>query len=239
MGTLYSVDEIAALVEVAHRHGMKVHLDGARIANAAAALGGDVRPFTVDVGRRRAHLRRHQERDDVRRGGRLPRPRARAHGRSSCASRPASCRRRCATSAPSSRRCSPTTSGWPTPATPTPWPSGWPTGSEAIPGVELQRAPEVNSVFVTVPPAALAAAAGLVVLLGVGPGHHRGAVDDELRHHAPTTSRRSPTGWPYSSMNTPASDQASSMRSSDSMADARSRSATPATSALSSASAPR
>ncbi len=80
MGTLYSVDEIAAIVDIAHRHGMKVHLDGARLANAAAALGVDVRRFTVDVGVDVLTLRRHQERDDVRRGGRLPRSRARAHG---------------------------------------------------------------------------------------------------------------------------------------------------------------
>jgi threonine aldolase len=38
-GTLYSVDEIRALCEVAHRHGALVHLDGARFANAIAALG--------------------------------------------------------------------------------------------------------------------------------------------------------------------------------------------------------
>jgi threonine aldolase len=50
MGTLYQSDEIAALVDTAHRHGLLVHLDGARIANAAAALGGDVRSFTVDAG---------------------------------------------------------------------------------------------------------------------------------------------------------------------------------------------
>lgn len=50
MGTLYQPDEIAALVDTAHRHGLLVHLDGARIANAAAALGGDVRSFTVDAG---------------------------------------------------------------------------------------------------------------------------------------------------------------------------------------------
>jgi threonine aldolase len=49
-GTLYQPDEIAALAEVAHRNGLRVHLDGARIANAAAALGGDLRAFTVDVG---------------------------------------------------------------------------------------------------------------------------------------------------------------------------------------------
>jgi threonine aldolase len=49
-GTLYSPDDVAALAATAHRHGMRVHLDGARIANAAAALGGDLRSFTVDAG---------------------------------------------------------------------------------------------------------------------------------------------------------------------------------------------
>jgi threonine aldolase len=38
-GTLYSVAEIAALCEAAHRHGLRVHMDGARFANAVAALG--------------------------------------------------------------------------------------------------------------------------------------------------------------------------------------------------------
>jgi threonine aldolase len=38
-GTLYSCAEIAALAEVAHRHGLKVHMDGARFANAVAATG--------------------------------------------------------------------------------------------------------------------------------------------------------------------------------------------------------
>jgi threonine aldolase len=38
-GTLYSPEEIAALCEVAHRHGLRVHMDGARLANAIAALG--------------------------------------------------------------------------------------------------------------------------------------------------------------------------------------------------------
>ena len=36
-GTLYAPAEIAALAEVAHRHGLKVHMDGARFANAVAA----------------------------------------------------------------------------------------------------------------------------------------------------------------------------------------------------------
>jgi threonine aldolase len=38
-GTLYSVDELAALCEIAHRHDLRVHLDGARFANAVATLG--------------------------------------------------------------------------------------------------------------------------------------------------------------------------------------------------------
>ena len=38
-GTLYTVDEIRALCEVAHGAGLSVHMDGARFANAVAALG--------------------------------------------------------------------------------------------------------------------------------------------------------------------------------------------------------
>lgn len=49
-GSLYTPDEIAALADFAHAHRMLLHLDGARIGNAAAALGGDVRSFTVDAG---------------------------------------------------------------------------------------------------------------------------------------------------------------------------------------------
>ncbi len=53
LGTLYSPDEVAAICDTAHRMGMVVHLDGARIANATAALGGTVsalRSFTLDAG---------------------------------------------------------------------------------------------------------------------------------------------------------------------------------------------
>jgi threonine aldolase len=53
MGTLYSIEEIRALCDVAHKHGLRVHLDGARIANAVAALGAraDVfRSMTFDAG---------------------------------------------------------------------------------------------------------------------------------------------------------------------------------------------
>lgn len=49
LGTLYSPAEVGALADLAHRHGMVVHMDGARIANAATALG-NVRSFTIDAG---------------------------------------------------------------------------------------------------------------------------------------------------------------------------------------------
>lgn len=39
LGTVYTVDEVRAITEVARRHRLKVHMDGARFANAVASLG--------------------------------------------------------------------------------------------------------------------------------------------------------------------------------------------------------
>ena len=50
MGTVYGVDEIAALCDLAHGHGLLVHVDGARIANAVVATGTDVRTLLRDPG---------------------------------------------------------------------------------------------------------------------------------------------------------------------------------------------
>ncbi|HKU66298.1 MAG TPA: beta-eliminating lyase-related protein [Candidatus Baltobacteraceae bacterium] len=49
-GTLYTPDELRALCNFAHEQGWLVHLDGARIANAAAALGMGLRECTRDLG---------------------------------------------------------------------------------------------------------------------------------------------------------------------------------------------
>ncbi len=49
-GTVYTPDEIALLSAFAHEHGMFLHMDGARIANAAASLGLPLRAITTDVG---------------------------------------------------------------------------------------------------------------------------------------------------------------------------------------------
>ncbi len=50
LGTLYTVEELRSISEHAHAKGMVVHMDGARIANAAAALGEPLREFTTDAG---------------------------------------------------------------------------------------------------------------------------------------------------------------------------------------------
>ncbi|MFT4234283.1 MAG: low specificity L-threonine aldolase [Microbacterium sp.] len=50
LGTLYTPDEIRAICDHAHAKGMHVHLDGARIANAAAALDAPISAFTRDAG---------------------------------------------------------------------------------------------------------------------------------------------------------------------------------------------
>lgn len=39
MGTIYSVDEVAALAAIARERDLRMHIDGARIANAIVALG--------------------------------------------------------------------------------------------------------------------------------------------------------------------------------------------------------
>jgi threonine aldolase len=50
MGTVYTVEEVTAISECAHELGLRVHMDGARIANAAAALGVPVSDFTINAG---------------------------------------------------------------------------------------------------------------------------------------------------------------------------------------------
>jgi threonine aldolase len=50
VGTVYKPDEIKALARFAHQRGMFLHMDGARIANAAASLGQNLRQATRDLG---------------------------------------------------------------------------------------------------------------------------------------------------------------------------------------------
>lgn len=50
LGTLYTIQELKDICETAHKEGLLVHLDGARLANAAAAMGTSFKEMTVDVG---------------------------------------------------------------------------------------------------------------------------------------------------------------------------------------------
>ncbi len=50
MGTVYSVQEIKELSDFAHSRGMLLHMDGARISNAAVYLNRPFKEFTTDAG---------------------------------------------------------------------------------------------------------------------------------------------------------------------------------------------
>ena len=50
LGTLYTIDELRALGEMARRCGMRVHMDGARLANAIAAIGAPPSELSWKVG---------------------------------------------------------------------------------------------------------------------------------------------------------------------------------------------
>ncbi|WP_245633013.1 threonine aldolase family protein [Luteipulveratus mongoliensis] len=50
LGTAYTVDEIKAIADYAHKRGWVLHVDGSRLSNAAASLGVPFRTFTTDVG---------------------------------------------------------------------------------------------------------------------------------------------------------------------------------------------
>jgi threonine aldolase len=50
MGTVYTVEELKRLAEFAHARGLLLHVDGARLANAAAHLGVSLRGLTAEAG---------------------------------------------------------------------------------------------------------------------------------------------------------------------------------------------
>lgn len=50
LGTAYTAAEVRAIADHVHGRGMTLHMDGARVANAAAHLGVRLREFTTDAG---------------------------------------------------------------------------------------------------------------------------------------------------------------------------------------------
>jgi threonine aldolase len=49
-GTVYTIDELKKITQFAHKHGLYVHMDGARLANAAVALNVSLKAITKDIG---------------------------------------------------------------------------------------------------------------------------------------------------------------------------------------------
>ena len=50
LGTVYTLDETRAIADATHELGMLLHVDGARLANAAASLGCSLRELTTNCG---------------------------------------------------------------------------------------------------------------------------------------------------------------------------------------------
>lgn len=50
LGTIYTPEEVRALAKIIHEHGMYLHMDGARLANACEALHMGLRELTADCG---------------------------------------------------------------------------------------------------------------------------------------------------------------------------------------------
>lgn len=50
LGTVYTIDEVKRLSDFLHKNNMYLHMDGARLANACAALGCSFADITVDAG---------------------------------------------------------------------------------------------------------------------------------------------------------------------------------------------
>ncbi|MEI2697806.1 MAG: aminotransferase class V-fold PLP-dependent enzyme [Microthrixaceae bacterium] len=187
MGTLYSVDEIGALCDAAHAAGMLVHLDGARIANALVATGSDLPTMVRDTGVDLMTLGLTKDgamfgetvvfvaadarpctagcrgalRAQAGRSARLQEPLRRRPGARPARGRPVAGQR------------------------PSRQPHGRPPGpvGRGDPGGPTRR--RAAGELAVRPPARCRdrPAAGVVVLLGLGPDGGPGAVDDQLRHH--------------------------------------------------------
>ena len=50
LGTVYTISELKEICDFVHQHDLYVHMDGARLANAAAYLGAGLRELTRDCG---------------------------------------------------------------------------------------------------------------------------------------------------------------------------------------------
>lgn len=49
-GTVYSLEQLKAIADLAHEHGLYLHIDGSRFFNAAASLGCTLKEMSTDIG---------------------------------------------------------------------------------------------------------------------------------------------------------------------------------------------
>ena len=124
LGTVYTADEVRAIADHVHAAGMVLHMDGSRLSNAGAALGGDLGSFTSDAGVDILSL--GGTKNGLLLGEAVVVLIARGihWSRSTCASSRCSSRRRCGSCRRSSSRCTRATCGCARPATRTRWRRG-------------------------------------------------------------------------------------------------------------------
>ena len=135
---------------------MKVHVDGARFANAVAALGCAPADIAWRAGVDVLSLRRHQERPAVRRGDRVLRSRARRGIRPPAHAGRAARVEDALSRGAVGRRAGERRVAARMPRTPTRWRGGSPRPSSGVPGARLLAPVEANGVFVDVPPPVIA-----------------------------------------------------------------------------------
>lgn len=133
VGTVYRPAEIAAVAEMAHASGLRVHYGRRPLRQCRRLAGCFAGGCDLACRGRRALLRRHQDGPAGRRGGGLLRPPAVGGFSRIAASRPGSWPRRCASSPHPGSGCWKAMPGCATHATPMPWRSGWPAGWRRCP----------------------------------------------------------------------------------------------------------
>ena len=186
LGTAYTPAEIRAIADHAHSKGMLLHVDGARIANAAATLGTGLGAFTSEAGVDllsfggtkngllfgEAVVVMRPEESAGRRRAAVPAQAQHAAGQQDALRL-----------GPADRACSKATCGCARLSTPTRWPPGSPRACSGLDGVRITQPVQANAVFAVLDPAVAEPTARAVPVLRLEPGHRRGALDVRLRHH--------------------------------------------------------
>ena len=150
LGTVYTLSELRALVELAHSHGLLVHVDGARLSNAAAALGLPLRALTTDAGSTSCPSAAPRTGCSAARRWSSCAPSS-PTGLPSSASSRCNWPPRCVFSPRSSRPCWRAICGCAAPRRPMRWRPSWPHALGDVPGLTITRPVQANAVFALLP----------------------------------------------------------------------------------------